>query len=124
MQLTLSATLLLFLGQGAQALVLGTPVTRSGLERVQRPNLCAVDALEEAPEPAPPPPEPACDFPGCVDGRVMGGLAAIELFAWWPIKVSAHTHIFAHVHVQFSDVEFLRLASPPTRSTPYPCQLC
>ena len=29
-----------------------------------------------------------CDFPGCDGkGRAMGGLAAIELFSWWPIKV-------------------------------------
>eukprot|EP00326_Haptolina_ericina_P031632 CAMPEP_0181251220 /NCGR_PEP_ID=MMETSP1096-20121128/46758_1 /TAXON_ID=156174 ORGANISM="Chrysochromulina ericina, Strain CCMP281" /NCGR_SAMPLE_ID=MMETSP1096 /ASSEMBLY_ACC=CAM_ASM_000453 /LENGTH=85 /DNA_ID=CAMNT_0023348783 /DNA_START=84 /DNA_END=341 /DNA_ORIENTATION=- len=28
-----------------------------------------------------------CDFPGCdSNGRVLGGLAAIELFSWWPIK--------------------------------------
>ena len=36
-----------------------------------------------------------CDYPGCVDGRVMGGLPAIEIgppvnrfppFGWWPIK--------------------------------------
>ena len=28
-----------------------------------------------------------CDYPGCDgDGRVMGGLAATELFQWWPIK--------------------------------------
>lgn len=86
MQLTLSATLLLLLGQGAQALALGTPIMRSKMMRVQKPTLCAVDTAEEAPEPAPPAPEPACDFPGCVDGRVMGGLAAIELFEWWPIK--------------------------------------
>ena len=33
------------------------------------------------------PPGPLCDFPGCdQNGRVMGGLAAIELFSWWPIK--------------------------------------
>ena len=52
-----------------------------------------------------------CSYPGCVDGRVMGGttrtparssgmdhrqcgahvagLGAIEMFSWWPIKVSA-----------------------------------
>lgn len=30
-----------------------------------------------------------CDFPGCdQNGRVLGGLAAIELFKWWPIKVN------------------------------------
>ena len=30
---------------------------------------------------------PKCDFPGCDgNGRAMGGLAAIPLFEWWPIK--------------------------------------
>ena len=28
-----------------------------------------------------------CDFPGCDGaGRAIGGLGAIPLFAWWPIK--------------------------------------
>ena len=28
-----------------------------------------------------------CDFPGCdQNGRAIGGLAAIPLFEWWPIK--------------------------------------
>ena len=27
-----------------------------------------------------------CDEPGFDNGRIMGGLAAIELFKWWPIK--------------------------------------
>tara|TARA_B110001452_G_scaffold30878_1_gene24204 strand:+ start:583 stop:957 length:375 start_codon:yes stop_codon:yes gene_type:complete len=27
-----------------------------------------------------------CDYKGCVDGRVMGGLGATWLFQWWPIK--------------------------------------
>ena len=43
----------------------------------------------------PPPPagdddvkqRPNCDFPGCDgSGRAIGGLAAIPLFEWWPIK--------------------------------------
>ena len=27
-----------------------------------------------------------CEYAGCVDGRVMGGLGATWLFQWWPIK--------------------------------------
>ena len=28
-----------------------------------------------------------CDFPGCDgNGRAIGGLAAIEMLSWWPIK--------------------------------------
>ena len=34
-----------------------------------------------------------CDYPGCVDGRVMGGIGAVELFKWWPIKVGARTRL-------------------------------
>ena len=54
--------------------------------RVQPPR-----ADEAAPAAAEPPAvwDPAqCDYPGCEgNGRVMGGLGAIPLFAWWPIKV-------------------------------------
>ena len=39
---------------------------------------------------------PGCDFPGCDgNGRAIGGLAAIELFSWWPIKVR-HAPYFSH----------------------------
>lgn len=51
----------------------------------------AAAAVPGRAEPAPSvpvaePPQVTCDYPGCVDGRVMGGLGAIPLFAWWPIK--------------------------------------
>eukprot|EP00965_Chrysotila_dentata_P253276 6211164-Pleurochrysis_carterae.AAC.1 len=38
-------------------------------------------------------------YPGCNgEGRVMGGLAAIELFNWWPIKVRCNSaHAWAHL---------------------------
>ena len=44
----------------------------------------------------PPKQLPNCDFPGCDgNGRAIGGLAAIELFSWWPIKVR-HAPYFSH----------------------------
>ena len=65
----------------AQALQLGVATPGRPAAR------CAPLVCQEANVPPPePPPEPVCDFPGCVNGRVMGGLAATELFAWWPIK--------------------------------------
>ena len=41
---------------------------------------------ESEPADAPLPAGPLCDYPGCDKGRVMGGLGAMELFKWWPIK--------------------------------------
>ena len=50
------------------------------------PLTCQADG-ESAPAPDPIGTLPDnCDYPGCVDGRVMGGLGAIPLFSWWPIK--------------------------------------
>ena len=40
---------------------------------------------------------PGCEFPGCDgNGRVMGGLGAIPLFSWWPIKVCACSPLPRH----------------------------
>ena len=67
----------------AAALIAGTQC-RAVPSLVARPSArcCAAEqaVVEEAPEP--------CDFPGCDGrGRALGGLAAIPLFSWWPIKV-------------------------------------
>ena len=67
----------------AAALIAGTQC-RAVPSLVARPSArcCAAEqaVVEEAPEP--------CDFPGCDgSGRALGGLAAIPLFSWWPIKV-------------------------------------
>jgi hypothetical protein len=51
------------------------------------------------------PSPPSCDYPGCVDGRVVGGLGAIPLFDWWPIKVVARCSSAlapAQAHMQHS----------------------
>ena len=70
----------------AAALIAGTQC-RAVPSLVARPSArcCAAEqaVVEEAPEP--------CDFPGCDGrGRALGGLAAIPLFSWWPIKVHRH----------------------------------
>ena len=67
----------------AAALIAGTEC-RAVPSLAARPSArcCAAEqaVVEEAPEP--------CDFPGCDGrGRALGGLAAIPLFSWWPIKV-------------------------------------
>ena len=67
----------------AAALIAGTQC-RAVPSLVARPSArcCAAEqaVVEEAPEP--------CDFPGCDGrGRALGGLAAIPLFSWWPIRV-------------------------------------
>ena len=73
----------------AAALIAGTQC-RAVPSLAARPSArcCAAEqaVVEEAPEP--------CDFPGCDGrGRALGGLAAIPLFSWWPIKV--HRHVLA-----------------------------
>ena len=74
------------LASSTQAFQLGAPV--AGRPAAQRaPLVCQqAEPPPAAPEEPAPPPDDTCDFPGCVDGRVMGGLAAIDAFAWWPIK--------------------------------------
>ena len=72
----------------AAALIAGTQC-RAVPSLAARPSArcCAAEqaVVEEAPEP--------CDFPGCDGrGRALGGLAAIPLFSWWPIKVH-HRHV-------------------------------
>ena len=62
----------------------------AGIQRRATPSLVAHPsvrccAAEEVVEEA----SPSCDFPGCDGrGRALGGLGAIPLFSWWPIKVS------------------------------------
>jgi hypothetical protein len=79
-------SLLVLLGSAgpAAALVTGTQCRATVPSLVARPSVrcCAVEeaVVEEAP--------PSCDFPGCDGrGRALGGLGAIPLFSWWPIKV-------------------------------------
>ena len=49
---------------------------------------------ETGPAAGPPEEEWYCDYPGCDQkGRAMGGLAAIPLFEWWPIKVSPRSRV-------------------------------
>ena len=44
-----------------------------------------------------------CDFPGCDgNGRAIGGLAAIELFSWWPIKAYRPCPKCAEAGVRYS----------------------
>ena len=94
---------LLLIDVVAALVVSGTPLRTAGAISVRCKSL-ALKASDESPaadlplpqrsEPLPSPLPPACDYPGCVDGRVMGGLAAIDAFQWWPIKVTRpHTSV-------------------------------
>ena len=79
----LSVLVLLGSAGPAAALVTGTQCRATVPSLVARPSVrcCAVEeaVVEEAP--------PSCDFPGCDGrGRALGGLGAIPLFSWWPIK--------------------------------------
>ena len=78
------ALLLVLCSAGPAAALLAGTQCRAVPSLVARPSArcCAAEqaVVEEAPEP--------CDFPGCDGrGRALGGLAAIPLFSWWPIKV-------------------------------------
>ena len=72
-----------------------------------------LDAL--SPQPSPPPEDqdasaeeilpPKCTYPGCDgQGRVLGGLAAIDAFAWWPIKVSLQQQYLPNLHTKTNPV--------------------
>jgi hypothetical protein len=80
--------LVLFCALGADALIAGSALRTPNL----RPAAAAIRCQEEeAPDASPATPERptrrVCDFPGCDgNGRAIGGLAAIPLFEWWPIK--------------------------------------
>lgn len=78
-------TLLLLCSAGPAAALVAGIQRRAVPSLVARPSVrcCAAEGavVEEAP--------PSCDFPGCDGrGRALGGLGAIPLFSWWPIKVS------------------------------------
>lgn len=77
-------TLLLLCSAGPAAALVAGIQRRAVPSLVARPSVrcCAAEGavVEEAP--------PSCDFPGCDGrGRALGGLGAIPLFSWWPIKV-------------------------------------
>ena len=79
----LAALLLLCSAGSAAALVAGTQC-RAVPSLVARPSVRCCAAEEAVVEEVP----PSCDFPGCDGrGRALGGLGAIPLFSWWPIKV-------------------------------------
>jgi hypothetical protein len=88
------ATLLMLLAPGgAGAWQVGAPVGQSAAPSAAAHRLPSPRCQEE-PFGATEPPEfpakqfPECDFPGCDgNGRAIGGLGAIPLFEWWPIKV-------------------------------------
>ena len=63
-----------------------TTRARVGAIRCEEPEPSAT------PDIAPTPAAMRCSVQGCEDGRIMGGLAAIELFKWWPIKVRPFAH--------------------------------
>jgi len=87
------ATLLMLLAPGgAGAWQVGAPVGQSAAPSAAAHRLPSPRCQEE-PFGATEPPEfpakqfPECDFPGCDgNGRAIGGLGAIPLFEWWPIK--------------------------------------
>lgn len=61
---------------------------------------------------------PACDYPGCNDtGRILGGLAATTLFAWWPIKVRSHINRATEMGVSTRSKKAHTSPFPPSRPT-------
>lgn len=102
MRCSLTTTLLAVLFVEAGAWQLATPLTsRSSVPATRRvlSPVCQEGPSDGSAYPTPPAIKrtkyeevkgegAVCDFPGCdQNGRAMGGLGAIPLFSWWPIKV-------------------------------------
>lgn len=77
---------------GADAFQAGATLRSAAVMRpMAAAQVCMQEGADEAAAPAQeenaPPARRVCDFPGCDgNGRAIGGLAAIPLFEWWPIK--------------------------------------
>ena len=97
--------LLLLCVLGADALIAGaalrTPTVRPAAAAIRCQE--GGEAAPAAPEDAGPPTRRTCDFPGCDgNGRAIGGLAAISLFEWWPIKAYRPCPRCAEAGVKYS----------------------